>query len=190
MGIQLYVRHHHHKMECEVSQTRGRPPKLDGFRVTKLKGEEFYNALGEAGFSLWPKLDYDKKTRKVVERHMLLERGAIAWITDRTERAVAGWQERKLLRPVRYIGGSPLFDIGDIAHLVLTGQFRQADEPLCREALAVRYFWTVPGVDRRENEPGSIADELDKQYHRLLAQYRDMQKAEEERVEFWRSRVA
>jgi hypothetical protein len=171
-----------------MKQPRGRPQRLDGFHVTRLKGEGFYNALGEAGFSMWPKLDYDKETRLVVERHMLLERVAIAWITGRTERAVAGWQERKLLRPARYIGNIPLFDIGDVAHLVVTGQFRQPDEPLCREAVAVKYFWTVPGFDRRANKPGSVADELDKEYCRLLAQYKDMKTAEEERADFWRDK--
>jgi hypothetical protein len=166
--------------------SRGRPTKIDGFRITTLKGADFYNALGEAGHSLWPKLDYDKTTRLVCERHMLLERGAIAWICDRTERAVAGWQERKLLRPARYIGNIPLFDIGDVAHLVATGQFRKEDEPLCREALAVKFFWTVPGLDRRPNEPGSIADELAKEYHELLKQHPEYRKADAERLAFWR----
>src|SRR5262245_25296136 len=98
-----------------MKQPRGRPQKLDGFRHTKLKGRKFYHDYGEAGFSFWPKIDFVTGSKLVYERHMLMERGGVAWITNRTERAVTGWQERGQLRPVKQVGHAPLFDIGDVA---------------------------------------------------------------------------
>jgi hypothetical protein len=52
----------------------------------------------------------------------------------------------------------------------------------------VKYFWTVPGFDRRKNEPGSVADGLEKQYRQLLKEHRSMREVEEERADFWRDK--